>query len=144
MNTLQPETQPKIASAMAETLIGSEIIRIAGEVNEKIKQGEKVFNMTIGDFDPKVFPIPNALLEEIKFRHLRSMRRCHANFFPDSNDPNTQIVTSISINPFRGFNDWLTCAAIASNKLYRFRKCFIVGSLTHQRKESFGVFDQLT
>ena len=50
---------------MAETLIGSEIIKQANDVNEKIKKGEKIFNLTIGDFDPKVFPIPTALLNEI-------------------------------------------------------------------------------
>ena len=47
-----------IVSEMAETLIGSEIIKLAAEVAEKIKQGEKIFNFTIGDFDPAVFPIP--------------------------------------------------------------------------------------
>lgn len=48
-------------SQMAETLIGSEIIKQAAEVNEKIKQGEKIYNLTIGDFDPKIFPIPQQL-----------------------------------------------------------------------------------
>jgi len=52
-------------SKMAETLIASEIIKLAGEINEKIKQGEKIYNLTIGDFDPKVFPIPSELEEEI-------------------------------------------------------------------------------
>lgn len=52
-------------SRMAETLIASEIIKLAGEINEKIKQGEKIYNLTIGDFDPKVFPIPAELEEEI-------------------------------------------------------------------------------
>lgn len=52
-------------SKMAETLIASEIIKLAGEINEKIKQGEKIYNLTIGDFDPKVFPIPAELEEEI-------------------------------------------------------------------------------
>ncbi|HEY3250875.1 MAG TPA: aminotransferase class I/II-fold pyridoxal phosphate-dependent enzyme [Ignavibacteria bacterium] len=52
-------------SQMAETLIASEIIKLAGEINEKIKQGEKIFNLTIGDFDPKIFPIPKELEEEI-------------------------------------------------------------------------------
>lgn len=51
-------------SQMAETLIGSEIIKQAAEVNEKIKQGEKIYNLTIGDFDPKIFPIPQ-LLEKL-------------------------------------------------------------------------------
>ena len=48
-------------SKLAENIIGSEIIKLAGEVNEKIKQGEKIFNFTIGDFDPTIFPIPAEL-----------------------------------------------------------------------------------
>ena len=52
-------------SNMAETLVASEIIKLAGEINEKIKQGEQIYNLTIGDFDPKVFPIPIELEEEI-------------------------------------------------------------------------------
>ena len=52
-------------SLMAETLIGSEIIKIAAEVHEKIKKGEKIYNFTIGDFDPKIFPIPQELEKEI-------------------------------------------------------------------------------
>lgn len=50
---------------MAENIIGSEIIKLAAEVNEKIKQGEKIFNLTIGDFDPKEFPIPTELKQYI-------------------------------------------------------------------------------
>jgi aspartate aminotransferase len=52
-------------SEMAEHLIGSEIIKLANEINEKIKKGEKIYNLTIGDFDPKIFPIPSELLNEI-------------------------------------------------------------------------------
>ena len=54
-----------IVSEMAEHLIGSEIIKLANEINEKIKKGEKIYNLTIGDFDPKIFPIPAELLDEI-------------------------------------------------------------------------------
>ena len=50
---------------MAEHLIGSEIIKLGNEVNERIRAGEQITNFTIGDFDPVVFPIPNLLLEEI-------------------------------------------------------------------------------
>jgi len=53
------------ASDMAETLIGSEIIKLAGEVNEQIKKGIKIFNLTIGDYDPAIFPIPDSLKNEI-------------------------------------------------------------------------------
>jgi len=52
-------------SHMAETLVASEIIKLAGEINEKIKNGEQIYNLTIGDFDPKVFPIPQELEDEI-------------------------------------------------------------------------------
>ena len=52
-------------SEMAENLVGSEIIKLAGEVKEKIKQGEKIYNLTIGDFNPQLFPIPKELKNEI-------------------------------------------------------------------------------
>lgn len=55
-----------MVSSMAENLIGSEIILLAWQINEKIAKGQKIFNLTIGDFDPNIFPIPDKLTEEIK------------------------------------------------------------------------------
>jgi len=55
-----------IVSSMAENLIGSEIITLAWQINERIAKGQKILNLTIGDFDPKIFPIPKELTEEIK------------------------------------------------------------------------------
>jgi len=52
-------------SHLAETLIGSEIIKLAAEIKEKQAKGEKIYNFTIGDFDPKVFPIPVEFEQEI-------------------------------------------------------------------------------
>lgn len=52
-------------SQLAETLIGSEIIKLGGEIREKIRQGARIYNFTIGDFDPAVFPIPQQLEDEI-------------------------------------------------------------------------------
>ncbi|MCE3228640.1 MAG: Aspartate transaminase [Bacteroidetes bacterium] len=52
-------------SKLAENIIGSEIIKLAAEVNEKVKQGEKIYNLTIGDFNPKEFPIPADLKQMI-------------------------------------------------------------------------------
>ena len=63
-------------SQMAENLIGSEIIKLANEVNEKIKAGEKISNLTIGDFDPKIFPIPQLLLDEI----INAFKEGHTNY----------------------------------------------------------------
>jgi aspartate aminotransferase len=52
-------------SNLAETLIGSEIVRLGGEIKEKINNGNKIYNFTIGDFDSSIFPIPKKLEEEI-------------------------------------------------------------------------------
>lgn len=52
-------------SQLAETLIGSEIVKLGGVIKEKIRQGEKIYNYTIGDFDSSLFPIPQVLKDEI-------------------------------------------------------------------------------
>jgi len=64
MGTVTTEKKLKV-SRMAENLIGSEIIKLAGEINEKIKNGEKIYNLTIGDFNPNYFPIPDGLKSAI-------------------------------------------------------------------------------
>lgn len=45
-------------SNLAETLIGSEIVRLGNAINERKARGEQIYNYTIGDFDPSIFPIP--------------------------------------------------------------------------------------
>jgi aspartate aminotransferase len=52
-------------STLAETLIGSEIVRLGNEINTRIRNGETIYNFTIGDFNPEIFPIPEALENEI-------------------------------------------------------------------------------
>ena len=52
-------------SHLSHTLIGSEIVKLGGEIRERIRQGETIYNFTVGDFDPKIFPIPQALEEAI-------------------------------------------------------------------------------
>lgn len=52
-------------SHLAETLIGSEIVKLGGDIREKIRQGERIYNFTVGDFDPAIFPIPKALEDGI-------------------------------------------------------------------------------
>ncbi|TDH20868.1 aminotransferase class I/II-fold pyridoxal phosphate-dependent enzyme [Segetibacter sp. 3557_3] len=54
-----------ILSKLADTLIGSEIVSLGNQINDRIRQGEKIYNFTIGDFDPRIFPIPRELEEEI-------------------------------------------------------------------------------
>jgi aspartate aminotransferase len=52
-------------SHLSETLIGSEIVKLGGEIRERIRQGETIYNFTVGDFDPKIFPIPKELEDAI-------------------------------------------------------------------------------
>lgn len=52
-------------SHLSETLIGSEIVKLGNAISERIRNGEKIYNFTIGDFDPSIFPIPKQLEEEI-------------------------------------------------------------------------------
>jgi len=48
-------------SSLAQNLHGSEIIKIAGEINELKRQGQNIANLTIGDFDSNIYPIPDGL-----------------------------------------------------------------------------------
>jgi len=52
-------------SHLSETLIGSEIVKLGGEIREKIRLGARIYNFTVGDFDPSIFPIPLQLEDEI-------------------------------------------------------------------------------
>ncbi|MFD2874666.1 pyridoxal phosphate-dependent aminotransferase [Mucilaginibacter ximonensis] len=52
-------------SALAENLRGSEIIKIAGEINELKRQGQNIANLTIGDYDSNIYPIPDELKKGI-------------------------------------------------------------------------------
>lgn len=70
-------------SQKAKNLIGSEIIKLAGEINEKIKQGNTIYNFTIGDFNPKIFPIPSQLKELI----LENYRQNQTNYPPADGVP---------------------------------------------------------
>lgn len=48
-------------SELAQNLRGSEIIKIAGEINELKRKGQNIANLTIGDFDSNIYPIPAPL-----------------------------------------------------------------------------------
>jgi len=52
-------------SVLAKNLRGSEIIKIAGEINELKRQGQNIANLTIGDFDSNIYPIPAELKQGI-------------------------------------------------------------------------------
>ena len=65
MNEIKTQTQPIKTSVLADELKGSEIIKLAADIRAKIAAGNKIYNYTIGDFNPEIFPIPKALEEKI-------------------------------------------------------------------------------
>lgn len=65
MSTTMTGSRELIISQTAEHIIGSEILKLAAEINEKVRNGEKIYNFTVGDFNSKLFPIPAELKAEI-------------------------------------------------------------------------------
>jgi aspartate aminotransferase len=64
--SLAPPAAPRQGlGEMASTLIGSEILKIAGEVRTLVAAGQRVCNLTVGDFAPREFRIPAPLEEGI-------------------------------------------------------------------------------
>ncbi len=53
-------------SAMAQSMVGSSILVIANEIRALQAQGVDVANMTVGDFDPREFPIAQRYKELLK------------------------------------------------------------------------------
>jgi aspartate aminotransferase len=62
---------------------GSEILRIAGEIRAQIAAGARICNLTVGDFDPKQFPIPAFLEEQIA----HALHRRETNYPPSPGVP---------------------------------------------------------
>jgi aspartate aminotransferase len=67
-------------SAMAAALIGSEILRIAGEIRALKAAGRPICDLTVGDFAPSQFPIPARLAAGIH----EALERGETNYPPSS------------------------------------------------------------
>lgn len=65
-------------STLAESLVGSEIVKLGNEINNRIAQGAKINNYTIGDFNPKIFPISEVYKNEI----IKAYEEGHTNYPP--------------------------------------------------------------
>jgi aspartate aminotransferase len=61
LTALAIQTGPNRVSGMAGALVASEILRIAAEIRGLARAGNAICNLTVGDFDPKQFPIPERL-----------------------------------------------------------------------------------
>ena len=50
-------------SKLATNLIGSEIIKIGNQVNDLKSKGQEIANLTIGDLDADIYPIPSFICQ---------------------------------------------------------------------------------
>src|SRR5690348_8335717 len=67
-------------SQMAGALVGSEILRIAAEIRALVASGRKICDLTVGDFDPRQFPIPEVLARAIT----QALSRGETNYPPSN------------------------------------------------------------
>src|SRR5690606_5394024 len=58
-------TQSPRVSALSSQMKGSEILRIAYEIQGLNRSGERIANFTVGDVDAQEFPIPSALRDGV-------------------------------------------------------------------------------
>lgn len=63
-------------SKIANNIQRSPIPVLAAEISERKRGGESLFNLTVGDFDPNIFPIPSRLRDQI----IEAYRQGHTNY----------------------------------------------------------------
>src|SRR5260221_3591260 len=66
------------ASAIAGTLVGSEILKIAADVRALVASGRDICNLTVGDFSSSEFRIPDVLERGI----VEALKRGETNYPP--------------------------------------------------------------
>src|SRR5262245_40304074 len=74
-----PEASRRV-SEMSAGLVGSEILRIAAEIRALKAEGRTICDLTVGDFDPRYFRIPERLEAGIE----QALERGETNYPPAS------------------------------------------------------------
>ena len=97
-------------SHLSETLIGSEIVKLGGEIRERIRQGAEIYNFTVGDFDPHIFPIPKELEDEI----VEAYRKRFTNYPPGEGNLELREVVSAFTKERQGLQYGVDEVLIAS------------------------------
>ncbi|MER3470292.1 MAG: aminotransferase [Chitinophagaceae bacterium] len=87
-------------SHLSQTLIGSEIVKLGGEIKERISKGEIIYNFTLGDFDPSIFSIPKELEEAI----IDAYKAHFTNYPTAEGNPDLRQSISSFVKTFQGLN----------------------------------------
>ena len=81
---LDPPTGPRqVLGDIASTLVGSEILKIAGQVRKLREDGRTVCDLTVGDFAPAQFRIP----QELESGIARALAAGQTNYPPSDGMP---------------------------------------------------------
>jgi len=87
-------------SKLSETLIGSEIVKLGNEINELIRNGQKIYNCTIGDFDSSIFKIPDELKDQIK----QAYDEGYTTYPPAEGNLDLRLAVSEFLRKYQGLN----------------------------------------
>ena len=80
LETASTTEEARRISVMSAGMSGSEILRIAGEIRAMTEAGQRVCNLTVGDFSPAEFRIPRFLENEIA----EALHRGETNYPPSN------------------------------------------------------------
>ncbi|MFA5619065.1 MAG: aminotransferase class I/II-fold pyridoxal phosphate-dependent enzyme [Weeksellaceae bacterium] len=69
-------------SELSENLKPSAILQLAADIRALIAEGHQIYNLTIGDFNPKIFQIPDELKDEI----IRAYESDNTNYPPGNGE----------------------------------------------------------
>ena len=82
----EQEFSARALNTMSQGLGGSQILRIAGEIKEMQAQGQNICNLTVGDFSPAEFRIPESMAADIA----QALREGQTNYPPAIGLPETR------------------------------------------------------
>lgn len=84
-------------SEMADGMIGSAILKVAGEIRALLAEGRGVCNLTVGDFSPAEFPVPAGLARRVQ----DALRAGETNYPPSNGLP------ALRESVARFYREWL-------------------------------------
>jgi aspartate aminotransferase len=82
-SNLSKEAERNDLSKIGASIEGSQILKIAYEIKALIDAGQKVLNLTVGDFSPKQFPVP----ELLKTQSIKYLNEGQTNYPPSDGVP---------------------------------------------------------
>jgi aspartate aminotransferase len=97
-------------STVAGGLVPSEILRIAAEIRDLLAQGKAVCNLTVGDFAPREFPIPERLARGV----VRQIELGQTNYPPSYGLPELRKAVIAFYNEWLGIDTALENVLIAA------------------------------